>query len=40
MRTIQLSALALVLGVTTVACNGKSDSGTGITTTGEGEGEV
>ena len=39
MRTIQLSALALVLGVTTVACNGKSDSGTGITTTGEGEGE-
>ena len=32
MRTIQLSALALVLGMTTVACNGKSDSGTGITT--------
>ena len=39
MRTIQLSALALVLGVTTVACKSKSDSGTGITTTGEGEGE-
>jgi len=39
MRTIQLAALAAVLGVTTVACKGK-DSGTGTaTTTGEGEGE-
>ena len=36
MRTIQLSALALVIGMATVACNGKSDSGTGITTTGAG----
>ena len=38
MRTIQLAALATVLGVTTVGC-GKDDSGTGIATTGEGEGE-
>jgi hypothetical protein len=40
MRTIQLSALALVLGVTTMACNGKSDSGTGITTTGGDDGST